>query len=52
MVKSQTFVVNFDVFSVGAAQVFVFGFSHRAQSVRSIVWKEHAASILMPTELG
>lgn len=52
MVKSQTFEVNFYVFSLGGSQMVVFGFSHRAQLIRSDVSEEHAASIVMSTELG
>ena len=37
MVKSLTFDVNFRVFSVGAAQMLVFGISHRAKLIHSNV---------------
>ena len=33
MVESQMFDVNFRAFSVGAAQMLVFGFSHRAKLI-------------------
>jgi len=37
MVKSQTFDVNFHVFSVRGAQMLVCGFYHRANLIRSKV---------------